>query len=211
MSHDQALTDSESDGHELPKLNDPEEIKQISSLDSSGQPTSGPAFFELRRKQWRNAQPKEGTSASNPARDSTSHARLETVVTSPGYEYNDSVWNTYLKSVNERLKGGVTLRKPLPLWIVIRVLRAGWMRDGTWFGPGPVAPEPPISLETSSAMTETPAMTPTGFQDEPSMAGSQTAPAGGRVYAARRVRAPGWTDAALEVERIMQAVERGVE
>lgn len=119
MSHDQALTDSESDRHEHPTLNDPEQIKQLSSLDGSGQPTSGPAFFELRRKQWCSARPKDSTSAPDPARDSTSHARLEAVVTAPGYEYSDSVWNTYLKSVNERLKGGVTLRKPLPLWIVV--------------------------------------------------------------------------------------------
>lgn len=214
MSHDQVLTDSESDGRELPALNS-EENKKISSLDSSGVPTSGPAFFELRREQWRNAQPKEGTPAPNPTNDSTSHARLESVVTSPGYEYSDSIWNTYLKSVNERLKGGVTLRKPLPLWVVIRVLRAGWMRDGTWFGPssgpGPAVPEPPVTLETSSAMTETPALTPTRFLGEISGADNRTSATGGRVYAARRVRAPGWPDAALEVERIMQAVERGVE
>lgn len=119
MSYDQAITDSESDGRDLPALGDSEEIKKLSSLDSSGEPTSGPAFFELRRKQWRSAQPKEGAPAPNPTNDSTSHARLESVVTSPGYEYSDSIWNTYLKSVNERLKGGVTLRKPLPLWVVV--------------------------------------------------------------------------------------------
>lgn len=87
------------------------------------------------------------------------------------------------------------------------------MRDGTWFGPSPstAAPEPPVSLETSSAMTETPVMTPTGASGDFPVTDNRGAPADGRVYAARRVRAPGWTDAALEVERIMQAVERGVE
>ncbi|KAG9084116.1 hypothetical protein FS749_005495 [Ceratobasidium sp. UAMH 11750] len=133
------------------------------------------------------------------------------VVTSPGYEYNDAIWNTYLKNVNERLKDGVTLRKPLPLWVVIRILRVGWMRDGTWFGPGGApAPTPPLALETSSAMTETPAMTPTAFLSELSTPISTTPipTAGpGRVYASRRIRAPGWNNAAIEVERVLRAVD----
>ncbi|KAG9081692.1 hypothetical protein FRC06_005447 [Ceratobasidium sp. 370] len=178
----------------------------------SAPPTSGPEFFEWRRHQWRNARPKAGESTQAPP-DSTSHARLETVVTTPGYEYNDMIWNTYLKNVNERLKGGVTLRKPLPLWVVIRILRVGWMRDGTWFGPGG-APEAalPLALETSSAMTETPTITPTAFLSELSTPISTTpvsAAGPGRVYASRRIRAPGWNSAALEVERVLKAVDGG--
>ncbi|KAG8684939.1 hypothetical protein FRC11_011408 [Ceratobasidium sp. 423] len=176
-------------------------------------PTSGPAFFELRRRQWRAAQPSPTSDrSSRPASESSSHARLEAIVTSPGYEFDDVIWDTYLSSVNERLKAGVILRKPLPLWVVIRVLRAGWMRDGTWYGPS----APPVGpTETSSAMPETPALTPaltpTAFLNE--ISGSNMSNAGGvpngRVYASRRVRTPGWNEAALEVERIMQAVETG--
>jgi hypothetical protein len=86
------------------------------------------------------------------------------------------------------------------------------MRDGTWSGPsGSGVPEPEpaaITLETSSAMTETPVMTPTAFLGEISTAPSRLpTPTNGRVYAARRVRAPGWNNAALDVERIMHAVE----
>ncbi|KAG9124957.1 proteasome core particle subunit beta 3 [Ceratobasidium sp. 392] len=183
--------------------------------DGSAPPTSGPEFFEWRRNQWRNARPKGESIRASPNPESTSHARLETVVTSPGYEYNDAIWNTYLKNVNERLKGGVTLRKPLPLWVVIRVLRAGWMRDGTWYSPGGTgAPEttPQVALETSSAMAETPAITPTAFLSELSTPASATpvlAAGHGRVYASRRIRAPGWNSAALEVERVLQAVDSG--
>jgi len=207
MSHGKALAGNESDIDDLPTPNESEEFSPSEPLDISTVPTSGPAFFELRRKQWSSAQPKDGAQAPKPTPDSTSHAHLETVVTSPGYEYNDSIWDAYLKSVNERLKGGVTLRKPLPLWIVIRVLRAGWMRDGTWFA---AVPEPAIASEMSLAMTETPAITPMAFPGDISEAGSRNAQMGGRVCAASKVRAPGWTDAALEVERIMQAAEKDV-
>ncbi|KAJ1308700.1 hypothetical protein OPQ81_004391 [Rhizoctonia solani] len=180
---------------------------QADSPADSAPPTSGPAFFELRRRRWRTAQPNTTSDQqSRPASDSSSHARLEAIVTSPGYEFDDAIWETYLKNVNERLKAGITLRKPLPLWVVIRVLRAGWMRDGTWYGPNP----PPAGLvETSSAMPETPALTPTAFLNE--ISGSNRGNVGdapsGRVYASRRIRTPGWNEAALEVERIMQAVE----
>ncbi|CAE7232027.1 unnamed protein product [Rhizoctonia solani] len=175
------------------------------SIDSAP-PTSGPAFFELRRRQWHTAQP--NTTPDQPPRaapDSSSHARLEAIVSSPGYEFDDAIWDTYLANVNERLKAGITLRKPLPLWVVIRVLRAGWMRDGTWYGPSaPVGP-----AETSSAMPDTPALTPTAFLSEISGPRRNNAgdALGGRVYASRRVRTPGWNEAALEVERVMQAVE----
>jgi hypothetical protein len=61
-------------------------------------------------------------------------------------------------------------------------------------------------------MPETPALTPTAFLNEISGARSNVGDAtGGRVYASRRVRAPGWNEAALEVERIMQAVEAEAE
>ncbi|KAG8742251.1 hypothetical protein FRC10_001738 [Ceratobasidium sp. 414] len=210
MSHNELFADSDSDGATLPT---PPNTEPMNS--EHAPPTSGPEFFEWRRNQWRNARPKAGesTRALPAPPDSTSHARLETIVTSPGYEYNDTIWNTYLKNVNERLKGGVTLRKPLPLWVVIRILRVGWMRDGTWFGPGGVpGPAPPLTLETSSAMTETPALTPTAFLSELSTPISVTpvsTAVPGRVYASRRTRAPGWNSAALEVERVLKAVEGG--
>ncbi|KAB5595419.1 20S proteasome subunit beta [Ceratobasidium theobromae] len=182
---------------------------QADSSANSRPPTSGPAFFELRRKQWRAPLPNT-SSTPKPTAESTSHARLEAVVCSPGYEYDDVIWETYLKNVNERLKGGITLRKPLPLWLVIRVLRAGWMRDGTWFGPTPPPPGPPVMLETSSAMTETPALTPTSFLSEISGTPIINGAPSGRVYASRRVRTPGWNEAALEVEQIMQSVEADI-
>ncbi|CAE6427846.1 hypothetical protein ACGC1H_000746 [Rhizoctonia solani] len=178
---------------------------QAGSSADSAPPTSGPAFFELRRRQWLAAQPNATSDQqSQPTSDSSSHARLEAIVSSPGYEFDDAIWDTYLSNVNERLKAGITLRKPLPLWIVIRVLRAGWMRDGTWYGPS--AP-PAGPAETSSAMPDTPALTPTAFLNEMGPNRSNMGDASGRVYASRRVRTPGWNEAALEVERIMQAVE----
>ncbi|CAE6455275.1 unnamed protein product [Rhizoctonia solani] len=187
-------------------LQAPDDAAQAGSSTDPAPPTSGPAFFELRRRQWRSAQSSTTSDQpSRPASDSSSHARLEAIVSSPGYEFDDAIWDTYLKNVNERLKAGVILRKPLPLWVVIRVLRAGWMRDGTWYGPS--AP-PAGPIETSSAMPETPALTPTAFLNEigPNMNNMGDAPSG-RVYASRRIRPPGWNEAALEVERIMQAVE----
>ncbi|QRV72934.1 20S proteasome subunit [Ceratobasidium sp. AG-Ba] len=209
MSHNEIFTDSDSDGAILPTP----DAEPINTSESSSPPTSGPEFFEWRRKQWLAARPKDGQSTrARQTSDSTSYAKLEAVVTTPGYEYDDKVWTSYLQSVNERLKGGVTLRKPLPLWVVIRVLRVGWMRDGTWYGPGgaPTEPVTAATLGTSSAMTETPAMTPTAFLSELSTPASTTpVPAVGKVFATRRIRAPGWNSAALEVERVLRAVESG--
>jgi hypothetical protein len=118
MSQNQLPTDLESGGTSPRASLDAEQKNLSEAISGSSLPTSGPEFFELRRKQWCNAQPKE-TNQAPQTPDSTSHARLETVVNSPGYEYDDTIWETYLQNVNERLKGGVTLRKPLPLWIVV--------------------------------------------------------------------------------------------
>jgi len=55
------------------------------------------------------------------------------------------------------LVGGNQLRKRLPLSIVLKILQAGWLRDGTWPA-GMVAPEPDDILPPEEALPFAPSI-----------------------------------------------------
>ncbi|KAG9012259.1 hypothetical protein FRB94_006289 [Tulasnella sp. JGI-2019a] len=101
-------------------------------------PTSGPQLYEYRRAQW--LQPTSSgvvaasasASGSEDMRVSKSHARLEAIVNQQGVEEDEGIWKQYLSAVHESLVGGKRLKKGIKLNLAVKILRAGWLRDGTW-------------------------------------------------------------------------------
>ncbi|WOO80832.1 uncharacterized protein LOC62_03G004360 [Vanrija pseudolonga] len=67
-----------------------------------------------------------------PPDPGSSIARLEAVLAEFGAEESDVAWNGGVGGVHRNLSGGKKLAKRLRLGLVIKVLRAGWLRDGTW-------------------------------------------------------------------------------
>jgi len=123
--------------------------------------------WEARRRAW--LQPQEATSSSSagptltssaPARPPRAHAqgllprftghphpgrqRLEQLLSVDNAEADEGIWSS-IRQVWQRLYAGTQLTTPLPLGMVIRILRGGWIRDGTWpltaDGPAAVAEE----------------------------------------------------------------------
>ncbi|KAG8960921.1 hypothetical protein FRC03_005986 [Tulasnella sp. 419] len=128
------------------------ESSTSSSSSSSSSPTIGPAYWELRRAAWLNGtyDPSSSTiitaSSSSASQSRTTQAsgsastssaasgreRLENVLSVPGVEEDQKVWDGYLGNVHKNLINGQRLRKGLKLSLVVKILRAGWIRDGTW-------------------------------------------------------------------------------
>ncbi|KAG8846166.1 hypothetical protein FRB96_002065 [Tulasnella sp. 330] len=99
-------------------------------------PTSGQALYEYRRAQWLRPTSSRvaavGSITLEDERVSRSHARLEAIVNQQGVEEDDGVWRQYLSAVHESLVGGKRLKKGIKLNIAVKILKAGWLRDGTW-------------------------------------------------------------------------------
>ncbi|KAH8118763.1 hypothetical protein DFH11DRAFT_1475586, partial [Phellopilus nigrolimitatus] len=98
-------------------------------------PAPGLAFFAARRALWKAAPP----APPAPASPAPSRVKLEALLNQPGAVESDEVWRAGLQAVWKGLVGGNQLRKRLPLGIVLKILQAGWLRDGTW-PEGVVAP-----------------------------------------------------------------------
>jgi len=113
--------------HDAVKMNpSPSSAKQLSSP-----PAPGPLYYEYRRAQW--LTPPPGREAPRRSISSSSSlARLETMLARPGAEEDEELWNEYLYKVHRSLVGGTRLRRSLGLVWAIKILRAGWLRDGTW-------------------------------------------------------------------------------
>ncbi|KAF8314576.1 uncharacterized protein EI90DRAFT_2829895, partial [Cantharellus anzutake] len=58
--------------------------------------------------------------------------RLGEVLSRPQAIEDEEVWEDYLKSIHARLVGGSRLRKGMSLAHAVKILHAGWLRDGTW-------------------------------------------------------------------------------
>ncbi|KAI5118445.1 hypothetical protein M0805_000578 [Coniferiporia weirii] len=101
----------------------------------SALPEPGLAYFDARRALWL-AEPPDPPMPVSP---SLSRIKLEALLNQPGAVESDEVWRAGLKNVWKGLVGGNQLRKRLPLSIVLKILQAGWLRDGTW-PEGTVAP-----------------------------------------------------------------------
>ncbi|EIM88582.1 uncharacterized protein STEHIDRAFT_138832 [Stereum hirsutum FP-91666 SS1] len=102
-------------------------------------PPPGLDHFEARRALWLTP-PSAGdptptiapNSDSEPQRSNTARTKLEDLLSRPGALESDEVWEVGLAKVWRGLVGGGRLKKALPLNIVIKILQAGWLRDGTW-------------------------------------------------------------------------------
>ncbi|KAI5451879.1 hypothetical protein NCC49_001181 [Naganishia albida] len=69
----------------------------------------------------------------SPSPPLTSLERLEALLAEPGAEESEKLWRQGgLEAVWRMLTGSKTLKQPMRLGLVIRILKAGWIRDGTW-------------------------------------------------------------------------------
>ncbi|KDQ15411.1 hypothetical protein BOTBODRAFT_83671, partial [Botryobasidium botryosum FD-172 SS1] len=98
----------------------------------SSPPPPGPAYYEYRRAQWLAPSSSREVPRRNGILPSSSLARLEAMLGRPGAEEDEELWNEYLYKVHRSLVGGTRLRRSLGLAWAIKILRAGWVRDGTW-------------------------------------------------------------------------------
>ncbi|KAG8921521.1 hypothetical protein FRC00_008533, partial [Tulasnella sp. 408] len=124
-----------------------------SSAEPPPVPTLGPDYYELRRQEWlrpatpsasagaasNDAQSTTSSSSSgtvekrkNKVEDDSSRARLESLLSVPGAEEDDELWKAYLHTVHDGLVGGKRFKKGIKLAVAVKILKAGWLRDGTW-------------------------------------------------------------------------------
>ncbi|TDL29919.1 hypothetical protein BD410DRAFT_780423 [Rickenella mellea] len=104
-------------------------------MSSAELPPPGPSHFYARRALWLALPPEPPT----PPSPSPSRVKLEALLSREGAAESEEVWRAGLSNVWKGLIGGNQLRKRLPLAIVLKILQAGWLRDGTW-PHGAVAP-----------------------------------------------------------------------
>jgi len=117
-------------------------------------PPPGPEFYETRRVLW--LTPRNG--APRPRSPSSSRAKLEELLSRPDAVTSETVWEAGVKSVWKGLLNGGKLRRTLPLWVVVKVLKAGWIRNGTWpdwVGDPPSSPPPPPPLHAQPSHDST--------------------------------------------------------
>ncbi|KAI9001399.1 hypothetical protein BD414DRAFT_474525 [Trametes punicea] len=106
----------------------------------------GPQYFHRRRSLW--CSPIE--KAPCPTPPSAPRRRLEDLLAVPGAIENDETWNAGLYGVWCGLVRGDRLKHRLPLALVIKILQAGWIREGTW-PRGAVVPESDEDLDNPAA------------------------------------------------------------
>ncbi|KAI0772072.1 hypothetical protein BD413DRAFT_548138 [Trametes elegans] len=117
-------------------------------LAATTMPPPGPDYFAVRRSLWRAPLPNHPAQAE----PSSSRMRLESLLSEPGALEDDLTWGSGLDKVWHGLVGGAKLRQRLPLALVVKLLQAGWIREGTW-PRGAIAPasddEHHVSVETA--------------------------------------------------------------
>ncbi|KAL5507801.1 hypothetical protein ACEPAH_5419 [Sanghuangporus vaninii] len=135
-------------------------FERLMDSNASRMPPPGLSYFEMRRALWCITPP----IPPQPSSPSPSRIKLEALLSQSGAVESEEVWRAGLKNVWKGLVGGNQLRKRLPLHIVLKILQAGWLRDGTW-PEGMVAPtwDQPISVSPPS----------TAPPDDPSQAHAQ--------------------------------------
>ncbi|RDX55432.1 hypothetical protein OH76DRAFT_1319008, partial [Lentinus brumalis] len=99
-------------------------------------PPPGPDYFAARRALWL----APGEAPSRPTEANSSRRRLETLLATPDALEDDVIWQTGVDRVWRGLLGGARLKHPLPLTLVLKILQAGWIREGTW-PKGAIAPD----------------------------------------------------------------------
>ncbi|KAI0824751.1 hypothetical protein BC628DRAFT_1377594 [Trametes gibbosa] len=88
----------------------------------------GQHLFDARRALWR----EPGPNPRVPPQPNPSQQRLENILATPGALESDKTWEAGIDRVWDGLVGGARLRHRLPLALVIKILQAGWIREGTW-------------------------------------------------------------------------------
>ncbi|KAF7792905.1 hypothetical protein EIP86_004007 [Pleurotus ostreatoroseus] len=110
----------------------PSRFEQI--IESTLLPPSGPAHFAARRALWRRP-------ISFPPPRTEQSAKLRELLDQEGAVDSDEVWNNGLDKIWKGVTSGERLKRRLPMRYLIKILQAGWVRDGTW-PRGYTAPEP---------------------------------------------------------------------
>ncbi|KAJ3556151.1 hypothetical protein NM688_g2185 [Phlebia brevispora] len=107
-------------------------------MSSTVLPPPGPAHFAARRAIWRRP-------VSFPPPSTEQSAKLVELLEREGPIDSDEVWNRGLDKIWKGVTGGGRLKRRLPMRYLIKILQAGWVRDGTW-PRGYAAPEPDDEL-----------------------------------------------------------------
>ncbi|KAG8773591.1 hypothetical protein FRC15_001921 [Serendipita sp. 397] len=117
-------------------------------MSSQEEPTTGPLYWEKRRAEWLHgptrSRPESVNGDNNPP--SRARARLEALLASPLAEEDDVIWNDTVGAIWKGLSRGDRLKKNLPLPLLIKILRGGWLRDGTWPRNLPIPPDDPNDI-----------------------------------------------------------------
>ncbi|KZV97304.1 hypothetical protein EXIGLDRAFT_764594 [Exidia glandulosa HHB12029] len=98
-------------------------------------PPPGPEHFAARRAAWLEIPPDKDP--RTPTSASRERARIEQLLRQG--KVTDETWRA-LKSLHTSLMGGSKLKSGLAMADVVKLLHAGWQRDGTW-PPGAEATE----------------------------------------------------------------------
>ncbi|KAL0570095.1 hypothetical protein V5O48_011870 [Marasmius crinis-equi] len=113
---------------------------------ASNLPPPGPSHYAARRALWLTPT----GHVREPLPPSTSRRKLETLLATPNAADDDNVWNGGIEKVWKGLSSGVTLKKRLPMSMVIKIIHCAWVQDETWPS-GAIAPEPDDILEDPPA------------------------------------------------------------
>ncbi|KAI0663250.1 hypothetical protein C8Q70DRAFT_1050926 [Cubamyces menziesii] len=118
-------------------------------LAAAEMPHPGPELFYARRTLWCTPGP------NPPARSEPTapRVRLEALLADPGAVEDDSTWEAGLNRVWDGLIGGVRLKHRLPLALVIKILQAGWIHEGTW-PRGAVVPDSDEEIDQPTALPQ---------------------------------------------------------
>ncbi|PSS35489.1 hypothetical protein PHLCEN_2v1644 [Hermanssonia centrifuga] len=148
------------------------------TMESLDLPEPGPAYFAARRALWLKP------TSSTPVH-SELPARLQELLDEEGPLDSDAIWRRGLEKVWKGVIGGGVLKRRLPLrylvrflWgPIIKVLQAGWIRDGTW-PQGYPAPEPDDELTLQEDRLAMPATTSSHYSSQLTTPMDQTTTSG---------------------------------
>ncbi|KAJ3722402.1 hypothetical protein C8R42DRAFT_554645, partial [Lentinula raphanica] len=103
-------------------------------------PPPGPSYYVARRALWLRCPPDTNATARESS-PSVSRNKLENLLSTPAAIYDDEIWESGIHKVWKGLSAGASLKRRLPLNLVIKIIHCAWVRDETWPA-GAVAPEP---------------------------------------------------------------------
>ncbi|KAJ4478309.1 hypothetical protein J3R30DRAFT_3290194 [Lentinula aciculospora] len=120
-------------------------------LEASELPPPGPLYYAARRALWLKSP--NNNNAPRILPPSTSRLKLENLLNTPDAVYNDELWEGGIQKVWKGLSGGASLKRRLPMNLVIKIVHCAWIRDETWPS-GAVAPDPDDILVEEAQLPE---------------------------------------------------------